>query len=96
MAPERRTEVTLDSVHSAEAPLIADLERRLGGRVLHHEVKEIDYVRDTMVVEVRYHLGWPTYDPHFAPGPLRQAGPSRGGPPHGGPPPRGPHNQARP
>ena len=35
--------------------------------MLHHEVKEIDYVRDTMVVEVRYHLGWPVYDPRFGP-----------------------------
>jgi hypothetical protein len=97
MVPERRTEVTLDSVHSAEAPLIADLERRLGGRVLHHEVKEIDYVRDTMVVEVRYHLGWPSYDPRFGPATPRPVGPSHGGPPHSGPPPRGPHNnQARP
>jgi hypothetical protein len=98
MVPERRTEVTLDSVHSADAPLIADLERRLGGRVLHHEVKEIDYVRDTMVVEVRYHLGWPVYDPRFGPAAPRPGGPSHGGPPpHSGPPPRGPHNnQARP
>jgi len=98
MVPERRTEVTLDSVHSAEAPLIADLERRLGGRVLNHEVKEIDYVRDTMVVEVRYHLGWPVYDPRFGPAAPRPGGPSHGGPPpQSGPPPRGPHNnQARP
>ena len=102
MVPERRTEVTLDSVHSADAPLIADLERRLGGRVLHHEVKEIDYVRDTTVVEVRYHLGWPVYDTRFAQGAPRPGGPShqgppRGGPPHGGQPPHGPHNQqARP
>ena len=94
MVPERRTEVTLDSVHSADAPLIADLERRLGGRVLNHEVKEIDYVRDTMVVDVRYHLGWPVYDPRFGPSaPPRPGGPPHGGPHHGGPPHSPPHGK---
>ena len=50
-------EVTLDVVHSDEAALVADLERRLGGQVLRHQVKDIDYVRDTMVVDVRYRAG---------------------------------------
>ena len=50
---ERRLEVTLDVIHADEAALVADLERRLGGRVLHHQVKDIDYVRDIMVVDVR-------------------------------------------
>jgi hypothetical protein len=50
---ERRLEVTLDTIHADEAALVADLERRLGGQVLHHRVKDIDYVRDTMVVDVR-------------------------------------------
>ena len=36
---------------------MADLERRLGGRVLRHQVKDVDYVRDTMVVDVRYRAG---------------------------------------
>ena len=53
-ADERRTEVTLDVVHADDAALVADLERRLGGQVLRHEVKDIDYVRDTMVVDVRF------------------------------------------
>jgi hypothetical protein len=95
--PERRTEVTLDSVHSGDAPLVADLERRLGGRVVHHEVKEMDYVRDTMVVDVRYHLGWPGHDQRFGPGP---GAPRHGAPPpgphHNGPPPHGPHTPVRP
>ncbi len=53
----RRIDVTLDTVHDDAAALVADLERRLGGRVLHHQVNEIDYVRDTMVVDVRYRAG---------------------------------------
>ena len=54
---ERRLEITLDVVHDDNAALVADLERRLGGQVLNHQVKEIDYVRDTMVVDVRYRAG---------------------------------------
>ena len=54
---ERRLEVTLDVIHADDAALVADLERRLGGQVLHHRVKDIDYVRDIMVVDVRYHAG---------------------------------------
>ena len=46
-------------VHADDAALVADLERRLGGQVLHHHVKDIDYVRDTMEVEVRYRVWTP-------------------------------------
>ena len=53
----RRVDITLDVVHDDGAALVADLERRLGGRVTHHVVNEIDYVRDTMVVDVRYRIG---------------------------------------
>jgi hypothetical protein len=56
----RRLDVTLDTVHGEDAALVADLERRLGGRVLHHRIKDIDYVRNTMVVDVRYRAGAPT------------------------------------
>ena len=56
-ADERHLVLTLDVVHTDDAALVGDLERRLGGRVLHHEVKEVDYVRDTMVVDVRYRIG---------------------------------------
>jgi hypothetical protein len=49
----RRMDVTLDVVHADDAGLVADLERRLGGRVMHYVVDEVDYVRDTMVVDVR-------------------------------------------
>jgi uncharacterized protein DUF4956 len=54
---ERRLEVTLDVVHPDDATLVADLERRLGGRVTYHQVKDVDYVRDTTVVDVRYRVG---------------------------------------
>jgi hypothetical protein len=60
---ERRLEVTLDVVHDNDAALVADLERRLGGWVLHHHVKEIDYVRDTTVVDVRYRAPSPRAEP---------------------------------
>ena len=53
----RRMDVTLDVVHADDAALVADLESRLGGRVTHHQVNEIDYVRDTMIVDVRYRAG---------------------------------------
>lgn len=52
----QRLEVTLDVVHHDDAALIADLERRLGGRVMHHVVDQIDYVRDVMVVDVRFQV----------------------------------------
>jgi hypothetical protein len=53
----RRLDVTLDVVHADDFALVADLERRLGGQVMHHQVNEVDYVRDTMVVDVRYRVG---------------------------------------
>jgi hypothetical protein len=53
----RRMDVTLDVVHADDAALVADLERRLGGQVMHHQVNEVDYVRDTMIVDVRYRAG---------------------------------------
>ncbi|KNB50321.1 hypothetical protein AC230_24505 [Streptomyces caatingaensis] len=49
----RRTLVTLDTVHADPAALRADLARRLG-EPLNWTVMEIDYVRDLMVVDVRY------------------------------------------
>jgi hypothetical protein len=59
---ERRMEVTLDVVHADDAALVADLERRLGGQVLRHRVKDVDYVRDIMVVDVRFRAWTPRPD----------------------------------
>jgi hypothetical protein len=53
-ARSQRRVVTLDVVHDDDVALVADLERRLGGRVVRHQVDEVDYVRDTMIVDVRY------------------------------------------
>ena len=55
----RRLDITLDVVHADDAALVADLERRLGGRVLRHQVRDVDYVRDTTTVDVRYRAGSP-------------------------------------
>ncbi|MGP4048608.1 DUF4956 domain-containing protein [Streptomyces sp. 2A115] len=52
-ARDRRTVVTLDTVHRDPEALRADLGRRLGNP-LGWSVQEVDYVRDLMVVEVRY------------------------------------------
>ena len=52
----RRMDVTLDVIHGDDAALVADLERRLGGRVQHFDVNEINYVRDTMTIDVRYRV----------------------------------------
>jgi uncharacterized protein DUF4956 len=62
-ARAQRLEVTLDVVHHDDDALIADLERRLGGRVMHYVVDQIDYVRDVMVVDVRFQAATRTPEP---------------------------------
>ncbi len=52
----RHQVVTLDVVHADQALLRADLESRLGGRVLQCSVTQADYVRDISVVDVRFEL----------------------------------------
>src|SRR4051794_12985497 len=63
---ERQLDVTLDVVHADDAALVADLEHRLGGQMLRHRVKDIDYVRDTMEVEVTYRVFTPVAQQHPA------------------------------
>ncbi|MBZ4318652.1 DUF4956 domain-containing protein [Streptomyces huiliensis] len=60
----RRSVVTLDVVLTDPAALRAELAHRLG-EPLHWTVTEIDYVRDLMVVDVRYR--------EFRPGTAHQA-----------------------
>ncbi|MFI6941137.1 DUF4956 domain-containing protein [Streptomyces sp. NPDC050418] len=69
-ARDRRSIVTLDVVHREPAALRADLTRRLGD-VLGWTVQEVDYVRDLMVVEVRYR------QPPAGTGPVERSGPMR-------------------
>ncbi|MFD4634162.1 DUF4956 domain-containing protein [Streptomyces sp. NPDC058284] len=61
-ARDRRAVVTLDAVHREEGPLRADLARRLG-EPLGWTVQEVDYVRDLMVLEVRFRQPEPSVPP---------------------------------
>jgi len=54
MPRAHRQMVTLDVVHPDQASLRADLERRLGGKVGRMMVRQVDYVRDVTVVDVRF------------------------------------------
>jgi hypothetical protein len=49
-----RQQITLDTIHSNEPDLRADLERRLNVRVLDYAIAHVDYVREIMVLNVRY------------------------------------------
>jgi len=51
--PVRRT-LVLDTVHPDERALVADIEARLHGTVIRHQVSEVDYVREVTVVDVRF------------------------------------------
>jgi hypothetical protein len=61
LPPDRhqRFKLTLDVVIADPVALRAELERRLGGRVRHVIVQEIDQVRETMRVDVRIIMGRP-------------------------------------
>ena len=56
LPPERhlRFKVELDVVHSDPSAIRAELERRLGSEVKRFTVQEIDYVRETMRIDVRF------------------------------------------
>jgi hypothetical protein len=53
----RRLDVQLKQVYTSDAALVADLERQLGGRVMYHEVTEVDLGRHHTTVDVRYRPG---------------------------------------
>jgi hypothetical protein len=59
--PTRRLEITLDRAIGDEAALRAHLRERLCAPVLDVTVRELDYVRETMRIEVR--LGEPREEP---------------------------------
>ena len=71
MPRAHRQIVTLDVVHPDQASLRADLEHRLGGKVGRMMVRQVDYVRDVTVVDVRF-----TYRRGKAPAPAHAANPS--------------------
>lgn len=50
----RRIRLVLDAVYDDETLLRAELERRLGGDIIDISVREIDFVRETTVLEARY------------------------------------------
>jgi Domain of unknown function (DUF4956) len=52
-----RLDVQLKRVYQTDAALVDDLERQLGGRVIYHEVTEIDLGRQHTTVDVRYRPG---------------------------------------
>jgi Domain of unknown function (DUF4956) len=57
----RRIDVQLKKVYRDDAALVADLERELGGRVMYHEVTEVDLGRHHTTVDVRYRPGVPPH-----------------------------------
>ena len=61
----RRLDVHLDRVFINDAALVAELERRLGGRVEYHEVSEMSFVNGHMVVDVRLHPGPAVTEPNL-------------------------------
>lgn len=54
LARHLRRVMTLDVVHEDPVALRQDLEARLRARVKRVDVTEVDYVRDLMIVDVRY------------------------------------------
>jgi hypothetical protein len=68
LARTQRRIMTLDVVHEDPVALRQDLEGRLRGRVRHVDVTEVDYVRDLMVVDVRFQEPKPSaaQSPHAA------------------------------
>ena len=49
----RRLEVHLDKLFLDDVALVAELERRLGGRVVYQEVTEMNFINKHMIVDVR-------------------------------------------
>jgi hypothetical protein len=61
--PIRRLALVLDEIYPDESGLRAELERRLGAKVVGVELTEIDYVRDVTRLEAEYVRSRSTVDP---------------------------------
>jgi Domain of unknown function (DUF4956) len=59
----RRMDVRLDGVFTNEAALVAELERKLGGRVVYQEITEIDMIHGHMLIDVRLRPGQGVVEP---------------------------------
>jgi hypothetical protein len=59
----RRVDVRLDGVYTNEVALVAELERKLGGRVAYQEITEIDLIHGHMLVDVRLQPGEGVIEP---------------------------------
>jgi hypothetical protein len=56
-------DVRLDGVFTNEAALVAELERKLGGRVVYGEITEIDLIHGHMLIDVRLRPGQGVVEP---------------------------------
>ena len=59
----RRMDVHLDGIYTNEAALVAELERKLGGRVAYQEITEIDLTHGHMLIDVRLRPGRGVIEP---------------------------------
>jgi len=59
----QRMDVHLDGVYTNEAALVAELERKLGGRVVYQEITEVDLIHGHMLVDVRLRPGQGVIEP---------------------------------
>ena len=59
----QRMDVHLDGVYTNEAALVAELERKLGGRVVYQEITEIDLIHGHMLIDVRLRPGQGVIEP---------------------------------
>src|SRR3954447_20907179 len=59
----QRMDVHLDGVYTNEAALVAELERKLGGRVAYQEITEVDLIHGHMLIDVRLQPGRGVIEP---------------------------------
>ena len=59
----QRMDVHVDGVFTNEAALVAELERKLGGRVAYLEITEVDLINGHMGIDVRLQPGQGVIEP---------------------------------